>query len=251
MIPKIIHYIWFGKNPYPPKIQKCIESWKRHLPDYRIMLWNEDSFPIDKACLFVREAYNNKQYAFVSDYVRFYALYNYGGIYLDTDVEVIKAIDEKLLQTDTLLVLDDGGFISGSTIMSVQGSAFIKDSMEYYHNISFVLNNGKYNNEVINTHMQNRLYQSGYKRVNTFQKLYYNNQEVAIFPDEYFHVRSLLSGKLNITQNSYAIHWHTILWTSRKTRIINFLRLRILIPILGKKIYTKLTTRLKNGKTTI
>ena len=92
MIPKIIHYCWFGRGEMPKLIKKCIKSWKKFCPDYKIMLWNEDSFDINST-IWTKQAYEAKKYAFVADYVRLYALYNHGGIYLDTDQQLIKKID--------------------------------------------------------------------------------------------------------------------------------------------------------------
>ena len=93
MIPKIIHYCWFGRNPKPKLALKCIKSWKKYCPDYEIIEWNEDSFDIESAPLYVRQAYEAKKWAFVTDYVRLYAMTKFGGIYMDTDVEVIKPLD--------------------------------------------------------------------------------------------------------------------------------------------------------------
>lgn len=93
MIPKIIHYCWFGRNPLPLLAVKCIESWKRYFPDYEIREWNEDNFNVNMIP-YTREAYEAKKYAFVSDYARFYILYYYGGLYFDTDVEVIKPMND-------------------------------------------------------------------------------------------------------------------------------------------------------------
>ena len=92
MIPKVIHYCWFGKKPLPPLAVNCIDSWKKFCPDYEIIEWNEKNFDINSNT-YVREAYENKKWAFVSDYVQLYALYNYGGIYMDTDVQVLKPLD--------------------------------------------------------------------------------------------------------------------------------------------------------------
>lgn len=93
MIPKIIHYCWFGRNPLPELAQKCIASWKKYLPDYEIKEWNEDNFDVN-IIPYTAEAYAQKKYAFVSDYARFWILHKYGGIYFDTDVEVIRPIDD-------------------------------------------------------------------------------------------------------------------------------------------------------------
>ena len=97
MIPKIIHYCWFGGNPLPELAIKCIESWKKYLPDYEIKEWNESNFDIN-CCAYVREAYEAKKWAFVSDYARFWILYQHGGLYFDTDVELIKSIDDLIVK---------------------------------------------------------------------------------------------------------------------------------------------------------
>ena len=95
MIPKIIHLIWFGKSDYPPLIKRSIDSWKKYHPEYMIMYWNEDTFPLDMN-KWVAKTYKHGYYAFLADYVRFYALYNYGGIYIETDTTVLKKIDDLL-----------------------------------------------------------------------------------------------------------------------------------------------------------
>ena len=92
MIPKIIHYCWFGKNPLSDLAKKCIDSWKKYCPDYEIIEWNEENFDINSN-VYVKEAYDSKKWAFVTDYVRLYALDKCGGIYMDTDVELLKGID--------------------------------------------------------------------------------------------------------------------------------------------------------------
>ena len=98
MIPKTIHYCWFGRGEKPELAKKCIESWKKYCPDYELMEWNEDNFDV-KSNLYVRQAYEARKFAFVTDYVRLYALYHHGGIYMDTDVEVLKSLDEYLEET--------------------------------------------------------------------------------------------------------------------------------------------------------
>ena len=94
-IPKVIHYCWFGKGKMPVLADKCIKSWKKYCPDYEIIEWNEENFDIN-CCDYVREAYENRKFAFVTDYVRLYAMYTYGGIYMDTDVELLKPLDSFL-----------------------------------------------------------------------------------------------------------------------------------------------------------
>lgn len=110
MIPKIIHFIWFGGNPFPEKVQYCIESWKKYLPDYQFMLWNEEAFDVT-TLPFTEQAYMHKKWAFVSDYVRVYALYKYGGWYLDTDIEIVRPL-MSLEQYRLVLGTDEEGFLT-------------------------------------------------------------------------------------------------------------------------------------------
>lgn len=248
MIPKIIHYIWFGGKPYSKKIKKCIESWHKYMPDYELKLWNEESFDIDNSCKFVKEAFAQKKYAFVSDYVRVFALYNYGGIYLDTDIELIKPIDSSMLTSGRcILGTDESGYLT-ALMISAPKQSYFEELLNYYNSIKFINNDGTLNTEVNNTYMQEILFNYGYKILNKQQRL---TNDIIIYPDDYFHARSLTSGKLNITSNTYSIHWHTITWVTPKTRLINFIRINIIVPLIGTKLYSKFTKKIKNGKTTI
>lgn len=149
MIPKKIHYIWFGKKNKSKLIQMCINSWKRKLTDYEIIEWNEDNINIKKICdsnKFFKKCYELKLWAFVSDYLRLYILYNEGGIYLDTDVEVIKKYDD-LLELSVFMGFEQGGYIGTSVIGAESGNYLIKRLLEFYDeqiwNVDF------YNNPII------------------------------------------------------------------------------------------------------
>ena len=120
MIPKIIHYCWFGRKALPRSAKKCIESWKKYLPDYEIKEWNEDNFDVNMIP-YTQEAYSAKRYAFVSDYARFYILYHYGGIYFDTDVEVIKPIDD---------ILEKGAFMGCETIAEEEIPLYVAPGLD-------------------------------------------------------------------------------------------------------------------------
>lgn len=144
MIPKTIHYCWFGRQPVPPLLTKCIESWKQHLPEYELVLWNEDRFDISHANLFVQQAYNSGKYAFVSDYVRMYALYHYGGIYLDTDVEVVKSFDD-LLDYDVFFGFENQKMIgSGLGCGAKPKHWFIQEIMNEYEQTEFIKKDGTF-----------------------------------------------------------------------------------------------------------
>lgn len=247
MIPKIIHYIWFGTKPFPDKVKECIKSWKKYLPDYKIMFWNEDTFDIPGSCEFVREAYQMKKYAFVSDYVRLWALREYGGVYLDTDIEIIKAIPDHLFFNKVVMGTDDEGYLT-ALMMAEPSHPYICRCLDAYHHIKFILGENKLNMEVNNTSLQEQLKYYGYRVLNARQSL---AMGIEVFPDDFFHVRSLSTGKLNLTKNSIAIHWHTITWVSPKTRLINYLRINILIPLIGNRLYSTITKKIKHGKTTL
>ena len=106
MIPKIIHYCWFGRNPKPKLAEKCMRSWKKYCKDYKIIEWNEDNFDISKAPLYVQQTKNKKKWAYVTDYVRLYAVYKCGGVYLDTDVEIVNSLDDLLHNYQSLHTLN-------------------------------------------------------------------------------------------------------------------------------------------------
>ena len=138
VIPKIIHYCWFGGKEKPPLVKECIQSWHQFCPDYEIIEWNETNFDL-QSNTFVSEAYASKKWAFVSDYVRLYALCNYGGIYLDSDVELLKPID--------VFLTDEGftGFESNDTpVTAIMGCRkdfpLFKQLLDYYHNRHFIVN---------------------------------------------------------------------------------------------------------------
>ena len=134
-IPKKIHYVWVGKNPKSKDIQRCMETWKVHLKDYEIIEWNEDNFDI-QSNKFVREAYEAKKWAYVSDYIRAYAIYNYGGIYLDTDVLVLDNLEE-LLENRAFVGYETPDYPFTAVFGAEKGHPFIKKMLDYYDGLSF------------------------------------------------------------------------------------------------------------------
>lgn len=221
MIPKIIHYCWFGGNPLPDLAVKCITSWKKFFPEYEIKEWNEKNFDLN-CCDYVKEAYDAKKWAFVSDYARFWILYKYGGIYFDTDVEVIKNMDD---------IIEKGAFM-GCEITDEEGSDFsvwvnpglglgvnpgvdlYKEILESYQTSHFINEFGKCDYKTVVERTTGILKQYCFKNVNEIQKI----GGVYIYPKEYFCPMDYSTGKLNITDNSRSIHWYDASWLDEKMK---------------------------------
>lgn len=245
MIPKVIHYCWFGKNEIPSEIKEYIKTWRNKLPDYQIKLWNEENFDVNEN-KFTKQAYENKKYAFVSDYVRLYVLKKFGGIYLDTDQEIIKDITP-LLKNRLVLGFDDGDAIISCFIASEPNHPAINNILNLYDSMGFINKNGSFNMIPNTIWMQNLLKKEYDLKLNG--KVQLLREDIIVYPEDYFHAKSLITGKLNITSNTYGIHHHTLLWVSKKTLIIKFIRQNILIPILGKRIYLKFISKAEKSKT--
>jgi len=141
MIPKIIHYCWFGRNPLPSLAVKCINSWKKYLPEYEIKEWNESNFDVEKY-RFAKEALDCKKYAFVSDVCRLYVIEKFGGIYMDTDVEVLKPLDCFLHHT-AFSGFENDSFVPTGIMASVKGGVWANEMLAYYDNRSFFREDGE------------------------------------------------------------------------------------------------------------
>ncbi len=208
MIPKIIHYCWFGNNKIPRKLVKNIESWRKNNPDFKIIKWDESNFDITKANDFVKNAYLNKHWAFVSDYVRLYAIYNYGGVYLDTDVELLRPLDEVLKEFPTGYIgYENNEFInSGLGFAAERNSKIISEMMDYYNVIVF----NKTELEEIACPILNTkiLITHGLVGNNQMQKI----DDIAILPMEYLCPQTLGDGKRKITNNTISIHQYNASW---------------------------------------
>lgn len=232
-IPKIIHYCWFGRGLKSKSVFECIESWKRILPDYEIIEWNESNFDISQNA-YVQEAYNEKKWAFVSDYVRLYALYNFGGIYLDTDVELIKNIDCFLIFSN-FMGLEDKSRIMTAVIGSEKGSAWIKYLLDDYSNRSFYKNNGSLDLMTNVERVTLLAKKQGFMEINDKTSSFKN---VIVFSTEYFSPKSPLSGKVNKTSNTYCIHHFESSWINKGYKDI--LR-KYIVLVMGEKNYIRLS----------
>lgn len=224
MIPKIVHYCWFGKEKMPDLAIKCLASWKKLLPDYELYLWNEDNFDINQVP-YVQEAYAARKYAFVTDYVRLYALYYHGGVYMDTDVEVLKNLDE-LLCLPAFSGFESETEVQTAIIGSEKNGKWVNEILNSYASKHFLKSDGNLdlttNVEIISAIME----QDGFKLQNSFQ-VYKNCMH--IFPKDYFCPKTR-SGAINLTTNTYCIHHFDGSWQPIRLRIKKYFFRTIIGP---------------------
>ncbi|TXC92368.1 glycosyl transferase [Metabacillus litoralis] len=231
IIPKKIHYCWFGGKEKPDIVQKCIKSWKQNLPGYEIIEWNEHNFDINSN-KYVREAYGEKKFAFVSDFVRVYALYKFGGIYLDTDVEVYKSFDI-FLHHDSFWGFEQENFIATSTIGAKKGNFIIKQFLDSYKNKSFYKENGSCDdltNVVIVTSLLKGM---GLNADGTFQQI---KGKGTFYPQEYFSPYDYINCRNLKTDNTYTIHHFYKSWLPLKARMKSNIKTIIAKVIGGNNI---------------
>ena len=218
MIPKVVHYCWFGRNPLPESAVKCIESWRKYMPDYEIKEWNEDNFDVNMIP-YSAEAYSVGKYAFVSDYARFWILYHYGGVYFDTDVEVIKPIDD---------IVEKGAFMGveemckvipedlvgypmvapGLGIGTPPGTAFYKKLLDFYEGSRFLAEDGSIIPGTVVAYTTRLLVEEGLQKTPDLQ----HTAGMWIYPEDYFNPFEDITGRLRITERTRSIHWYARSW---------------------------------------
>lgn len=219
LIPKTIHYCWFGRNPLPESAKKCIASWRKYFPDYEIIEWNEDNYDVNKIP-YTQQAYAAKKYAFVSDYARFDILYQHGGIYFDTDVEVIKSFNDVLANGAFMGCEIDGSSRSGIAvapglgIAAASGLGLYREILDFYAAQRFLNEDGSINQETVVTKTTKVLMEHGMQNIKGIQKV----GEVTIYPKEYFNPMNSNTGKMDITENTHSIHWYSMSWMDSKTK---------------------------------
>lgn len=238
MIPKVIHYCWFGGNPLPELAQKCIASWKKFLPEYEIKEWNESNFDLHYND-YVWQAYQSKKWAFITDVVRLYALVNEGGIYMDTDVEVLKPLDS-ILSYEAVSGFEDEGLIPTGLMASEAHQPLFEELLRDYDNLQFIKPNGSMD-----------LTTNVVRITNTCNKYGFipNGQKqtvcgLTILPKDYLCPKSLYDGKIYLTENTLTIHhfagsWVPT-WRKKSSEFITKIggkKLRIFLSNIFHKIY--------------
>ena len=200
MITRIVHYCWLSGDPYPESIQRCIDSWKRILPDYELVLWDTKRFDLSSS-VWVKQAFESKKYAFAADYIRMYALYHFGGIYLDSDVEVLKPFDE------------------AATIGSENGWPLAKLMLDRYDSKSFLGKDGHMDLRAM-PYLLRRCIDSNYQynAINSISDFDLDEKVINVFPTEYFSPKAWNNGKISITPYTYSIHHFAASWMTNPSK---------------------------------
>ena len=206
MIPKIIHYCWMSGEKYPALIEDCMESWHEHMPKYQFKKWDTSNFDVSISP-YTREAMSVKKYAFVSDYVRLHALYTEGGIYLDSDIRVFKNFDA-LLDNAAFTGFESGNEFGVWLIAAEKGNQAIKEMLDLYTDKHFLTDNGEMD-LTPNPQLLRPVFEKyDIKQTGEFQK----NSLLTVYPEDYFSPLDYRTGKVNITENSYAMHLYNGAW---------------------------------------
>lgn len=211
MIPKKIHYCWFGGNPLPEEALRCKESWKKYCPDYEIKEWNEQNFDTN-TCYYTKEAANERKWAFVSDYVRFKVLYEEGGLYFDTDVELISSIDD-IIKKGPFMGCEAGSKTAvapGLGLAASPGLGLYKTIIDYYNAQHFLNADGSINNTTVAERVTDLLRENGFKGDGTIEYI----KGVYIYPPDYFCPMDYWTGEITITGNTRSIHHYSMSWKS-------------------------------------
>ena len=245
MIPKIIHYCWFGRNLLPESALKCIASWKKYFPDYEIKEWNEDNFDVN--CIpYTAQAYEAKKYAFVSDYARFKILYEHGGLYFDTDVEVIRPMND-IIQCGAFMGIEKSlattkgqgwiGVNAGLGLGAPSGLPIYKKVLDFYDRRSFLEESA-----TVVTNVTQLLILEGLSNENEMQHV----AGVNIYPAEYFCPMDSTTGIMDITPSTVSIHHYTCSWIDHNSMEYRMHALKKrLIRIFGEKFIMKIASLIK------
>lgn len=248
MIPKTIHYCWFGRGPKTPLGERCIASWRRHFPDYEIREWNEDNFDVC-AIPYTRDAYAAGKYAFVSDYARFWVLYRYGGVYFDTDVEVIRPMDD-ILSAGPFMGMEcdgrDGGRVAvnpGLGLGAEPGMPLYGEILDGFAGMAFWGNNGAVNPWTMIPMVTRLLQEKGFAGNRGIERV----AGVTVYPPAWFNPFEDATGRLRKTAETRSIHWYAKSWMREESPFRVAVK-RALRRLLGKDTLARLRNHLSGRK---
>lgn len=237
MIPKIIHLCWLSGDEYPPLIKKCIGSVYAKLPDYEIKIWTKDNFDINSV-LWVKQAFESKKYAFAADYIRFWSLYNYGGIYLDSDVEVLKSFDD-FLNCESFTGFEYLNIPEAAVVGAEKGCEWIKSCLDWYDGKSFISEDGEMKKDVVPRLVKLTLEKKYGQKIEDngkIQKL----DGLTIYPYFYFSPKNYFTGKIKTRAETVCVHRFASAWGPNKKRKWTLAVHNIVIHLLGKKLHDKI-----------
>jgi mannosyltransferase OCH1-like enzyme len=243
MIQKTIHYCWLSHDSYPYLIQRCIESWHKYLPDYEFVLWDKEKANDIMQIAWVKEAYEHRKYAFAADYIRFYALYTEGGIYLDTDVEVVKSLNP-LLHHKSFMGYETQGDFEAAIMGAEAGLEWIGKMVEYYKDRHFIIQDGKFDTLPLPSVMAKVFAQNPSISINSLKTNQIQSNmtdDILIYPREFFSPKSYYSKKIKQTSNTYTIHHFDGSWNNRNIRYyLTMATHYLLIKLFGQRTHNKL-----------
>lgn len=231
--PKILHYCWFGKGKKPVGFNSFLNGWKRNLPDFEIIEWNESNFDIN-CCRYVREAYDSKKFAFVSDYVRLYALFEFGGVYLDTDVEVCKDLTPLLNIADVTFGFEEKSWVCTSTIIAKPNSPFIKKYIQSYHSRKFILPNGEIDTKTNVQVLTELLVENGLLMNGEGQEFDIKGESVRVLEQKYLSPLDYINRIDNRESSTYTVHHYDISWGKKREFLLKNFKVG-LVKLLGKR----------------
>ncbi len=242
-IPKIVHYCWFGTGEKPADVQEYIKTWKKNMPDYEFMEWGESNFDIENAIPYVKEAYAARKFAFVSDYVRMQALYRYGGVYFDTDVEVCKPFEEYLEDRSMVVGFESKRSLLTAFVAVEKEHPFIGEFVDSYKDRHFLKEDGSYDMTVINQGFSELMEKKGVDLDNEDFRVI--DGSIAVYPREYFCGFDVDNWHVRSTDKTCTIHHMASSWVGSKAglkrRVINALQ-----KTLGYDRYDKLKQMLRH-----
>ncbi|TNJ46462.1 glycosyl transferase [Tamlana fucoidanivorans] len=250
MIPKIIHYCWLSDDEFPNLIRFCIESWKEKLPEYEFMLWDTNRFPVEDN-IWVKQAFQAKKYAFASDYIRLYAVLKYGGIYLDTDVEVVKSFNS-LLHLPYFFGSEGDGIIEAGVFGAKKDSNWVSKCLSYYENKSFIREDGSYDTLTLPRIMMKKMQENyrikelGYSEAQNPNFSYLAN-ELFMFPKDFFCAKNHGTGIIEKTKNTFCIHHFAMSWVPKRIAFLPNIK-RKLMKLFGVNTINKIIVFLRLRK---